>query len=176
MTVMSNEKDADALTMTFVAEFDASMDRVWQLWKDPRQLERWWGPPTYPATFETHDFRVGGRSAYYMTGPEGEKPRGWWQITAIEEPSRFEFDDGFADDDGNPVEAMGIVHAIVTLDPVGEMTRMTSLSRFESRTVPADDRDGHAGGDGPDGRNPRRGDGLSPARRHTRTPVRKRRA
>ena len=96
MTVVSIEKDVEALTMRFVAEFDAGIDRVWQLWKDPRQLERWWGPPTYPATFEKHDFRVGGRSAYYMTGPDGEKPRGWWQITAIEEPTRFEFDDGFA--------------------------------------------------------------------------------
>jgi len=132
MTVVSIEKDFEALTMKLVAEFDASVDRVWQLWKDPRQLERWWGPPTYPATFEKHDFRVGGRSAYYMTGPEGEKPRGWWQITAIEEPTRFEFDDGFADDDGNPVEALGIVHGVVALDASGGKTRMTSLSRFES--------------------------------------------
>ena len=67
-----------------------------------------------------------------MTGPEGEKPRGWWQITAIEEPTRFEFDDGFADDDGNPVEALGIVHGVVALDASGGKTRMTSLSRFES--------------------------------------------
>ena len=21
------------------------------MWSDPRQLERWWGPPSYPATF-----------------------------------------------------------------------------------------------------------------------------
>ncbi|GAB3141317.1 SRPBCC family protein [Marisediminicola antarctica] len=132
MTVVSIEKDAEALTMKFVAEFDASVDRVWQLWKDPRQLERWWGQPTYPATFDKHDFRVGGRSAYHMTGPEGEKPRGWWQITAIEEPTRFEFDDGFADDDGTPVEALGIVHGVVTLEAAGGKTRMTSLSRFES--------------------------------------------
>jgi len=132
MTVVSIEKDAEALTMTFVAEFDANVDRVWQLWKDPRQLERWWGPPTYPATFEEHDFRVGGRSAHYMTGPDCEKPRGWWQIAAIEEPTRFEFDDGFADDDGNPVDAMGIVRGVVTLDEVGGRTRMTSLSSFES--------------------------------------------
>ena len=121
-----------ALTMKFVAEFDASVDRVWQLWKDPRQLERWRGPLTYPATVEKYDFRVGGRSADYMTGREGEKPRGWWQITAIEEPIRFEFDDGFADDDGNPVEAMGIVHAVVTLDSAGGKTRLTLLSSLES--------------------------------------------
>ena len=39
MTVISTTKDADALTMTVVADLDASIDRVWQLWEDPRQLE-----------------------------------------------------------------------------------------------------------------------------------------
>jgi|GEM_PF-6910007 len=41
MTVISSHTDADALTLTFVADFDASAERVWQLWEDPRQLERW---------------------------------------------------------------------------------------------------------------------------------------
>ena len=50
MSVTSVQKDTDNLTMTITAEFDAPVDRVWQLWENPRQLERWWGPPTYPAT------------------------------------------------------------------------------------------------------------------------------
>ncbi len=41
MTVVSTHKDAEALTLTFVAEFDAGVERVWQVWQDPRQLERW---------------------------------------------------------------------------------------------------------------------------------------
>ena len=132
MTVVSINKDVEALTMTFVAEFDAGVERVWLLWKDPRQLERWWGPPTWPATFERHDFTAGGRSAYYMTGPDGEKARGWWQITAIDEPSRFEFDDGFSDDNGEPDSATGIVSAVVSFDPLGGRTRMTSVSSITS--------------------------------------------
>ena len=48
-----------ALTMTITAEFDAPIERVWQLWADPRQLERWWGPPTYPATVVDHDLSPG---------------------------------------------------------------------------------------------------------------------
>ena len=59
MTVTAVRKDPEALTMTLDAEFDASPERVWQLWADPRQLERWWGPPTYPATFTAHDLRAG---------------------------------------------------------------------------------------------------------------------
>ncbi|MBC7442057.1 MAG: SRPBCC domain-containing protein [Ramlibacter sp.] len=132
MTVVSFQKDTEALTLTFVADFDASVERVWRLWEDPRQLERWWGPPTWPATFERHDFVPGGRSNYYMTGPEGEKGPGWWVITAIEPPHRLEFEDGFADDNGDPVAEMGSVRAVVTVEEAEGRTRMTLVSTFES--------------------------------------------
>ena len=72
MTVVSTEKDAENLTLTVVADFGATPEQVWELWEDPRKLERWWGPPTYPATFPRHDFVVGGESRYFMTGPDGE--------------------------------------------------------------------------------------------------------
>ncbi|PRY68810.1 uncharacterized protein YndB with AHSA1/START domain [Glaciihabitans tibetensis] len=132
MTVVSIDKDTTALTLTFVAEFDATVERVWQLWEDPRQLERWWGPPNYPATFEQHEFVTGGTSKYYMTTPEGEKPRGWWTITVIEAPHRFEFDDGFADDNGDPDPAIEPGHAVVTLESIDGGTRMTTTSYFTS--------------------------------------------
>ena len=132
MTVLSSTKDAEALTLTFVSEFDAAVERVWQLWSDPRQLERWWGPPTWPATFERHEVQVGGQSRYYMTGPDGEKARGWWTITAVEAPRHLEFDDGFADDQGEPVDPADITHTVVTLEATGDRTRMTSVSQFVS--------------------------------------------
>ncbi len=79
MTVVSSVKDADVLRLTLVAEFNATPERVWDVWEDPRKLERWWGPPMYPATFTRHDFTVGGESRYYMTGPDGHMPHGWWR-------------------------------------------------------------------------------------------------
>ena len=84
MTVTAVQKDPDALTMTLTAEFDASPERVWDLWADPRQLERWWGPPAYPATVEAHDLRPGGRVAYRMTGPEGDEHRGYWDVDDVQ--------------------------------------------------------------------------------------------
>lgn len=133
MAVISMEKNTEALSLTVVAEFDAGVERVWQIWEDPRQLERWWGPPTWPATFEKLEFRPGGSAAYYMTGPEGEKSRGWWRFTSIDAPNRLEFDDGFADENGGPVEEMGETHAVVTLEELDAgRTRMTVVSRFES--------------------------------------------
>jgi uncharacterized protein YndB with AHSA1/START domain len=102
MSVTSVEKDVHSLSLTLVAEFDAPIERVWQLWADPRQLERWWGPPSHPATVEKHDLTTGGEVLYFMTGPEGERSRAWWRITSVTPPTSLDFTDGFADQDGNP--------------------------------------------------------------------------
>ncbi|OFI37133.1 polyketide cyclase [Arthrobacter sp. SW1] len=132
MTVISSTTNPEALSLTLVTEFDADVERVWQIWEDPRQLERWWGPPGYPATFEKHEFTPGGEAGYYMTTPEGEKPRGWWRFTRIERPNRLELEDGFADENGEPVESIGSGQVIVTLEDIGGRTRMTIQNNFAS--------------------------------------------
>ncbi|TLM81813.1 SRPBCC domain-containing protein [Pseudarthrobacter sp. NamE5] len=132
MLVIDTTKNVEALSYTLTAEFDANVERVWRLWADPRQLERWWGPPTWPATFERFEFEPGGKANYYMTGPEGEKAGGWWSFTSIQPPIRLQFDDGFADEKGEPVEAMGATHVTVTLEENGGRTSMTVATIFES--------------------------------------------
>ena len=73
MTVTDVQKDPGTMTMTITTAFDAPVDQVWRVWSDPRLLERWWGPPTYPATVVEHDLSPGGTIRYYMTGPEGDR-------------------------------------------------------------------------------------------------------
>lgn len=131
MTVTDHAIDREALTLTFVAEFAAPVQRVWQVWADPRQLERWWGPPEWPATFTRHELTAGGEMRYVMTGPDGETAAGWWRMTLVEPPHRLAFDDGFADDRGEPAENMPVTHAEVRLDDIGDgSTRMTLISTF----------------------------------------------
>ncbi|GAA4668396.1 SRPBCC family protein [Frondihabitans cladoniiphilus] len=128
--------DRDALQLTFVAEFDSPPERVWQLWSDPRQLERWWGPPTFPAVFTELDLAPGGRAAYAMTSPEGEKFPGWWRITSVDAPTDLSLDDGFADENGEPVADGPVSHLTVLLESleVGDDlgTRMTLTTTFDS--------------------------------------------
>jgi uncharacterized protein YndB with AHSA1/START domain len=131
MTVAAVRKDADTLTMTLDAEFDASPERVWQLWADPRQLERWWGPPTYPATVTSHDLRPGGRVEYHMTGPEGDQPRGYWEVVEADAPNRIVYRDGFANADGTPNSDMPLTEARVTIAEIRDgRPRMTIQSIF----------------------------------------------
>lgn len=121
MPVTDITRDLDNRTLTITAHFDAPVERVWALYSDPRQLESVWGPPTHPATFVQHDLRPGGRSLYYMTSPEGERFGGWWQITAVDEPHRFAFDDGFADAELQPIADLPVSHNVYSFasDPNG---------------------------------------------------------
>ena len=133
MTVTSVRKDPQALTMTITAEFDSPIGPVWQMWENPRLLEKWWGPPTYPATVVDHDLTPGGRVTYFMTGPEGDQPRGWWRVIAVEAPHRLEFEDGFADEAGNPDLEMPTMTTRVTLtEQIDGGTRMTIEATFPS--------------------------------------------
>ena len=133
MTVTAVRKDTQALTMTVDAEFDAPAERVWQLWADPRQLERWWGPPNYPATFTRHDLSPGSRVEYHMTTPEGDQPKGYWDVLEVNPPHRLTVRDGFANEDGTPNDAFPTGEMRVTIEGIGGgRSRMSIESVFPS--------------------------------------------
>jgi uncharacterized protein YndB with AHSA1/START domain len=133
MTVTNVNKDVENLTLVLTAEFDASPERVWDLWADPRKLERWWGPPTYPATFTMHDLAPGSRVEYHMTGPTGDQPHGYWDIVEAVPPKRLVFVDGFAHEDGTPNDAFprNEVRALIEAIDAGR-TRLSVESHFPS--------------------------------------------
>jgi uncharacterized protein YndB with AHSA1/START domain len=131
MTVTAVRKQPDARTLTIDAEFEAPPQRVWQLWADPRQLERWWGPPPYPATVDSHELRPGGQVFYHMTGPEGDQPRGYWNVDVVEPPHLLIFRAGFANDDGTPNTEGGEATMRVTIQDIGgDKTRMSIETQF----------------------------------------------
>ncbi|MEU9339184.1 SRPBCC domain-containing protein [Streptomyces sp. NPDC048290] len=133
MTVKSFDKDLENLTLTLTAEFPAPVDKVWQLWADPRRLERWWGPPSYPTTFVEYDLTPGGDARYFMTGPEGDKHHGYWRISTVEPPAGLEFTEGFTHADGTPDDAMPSMNVRVRLVAREGGTRMEMRSQFDSR-------------------------------------------
>ncbi|WIX99754.1 SRPBCC domain-containing protein [Amycolatopsis mongoliensis] len=128
MPVTSVTKDPEALTLTLVADFPVPQRRLWEAWADPRQLERFWGPPSAPATFTHHDFRVGGRAEYFLTLPGGEKWSGAWKFTAVSPIDSFAADDGEANaEDGDMPMSMSFAFEAT---PTG--SRMVSVTRFSS--------------------------------------------
>jgi len=75
----------------------------------------------------------GGAAPAFDEAIEGETPRGWWKITAITPPSTLSFRDGFADENGNPVDDMPMSTVEVELTEQDVRTRMELRSRSESR-------------------------------------------
>jgi uncharacterized protein YndB with AHSA1/START domain len=132
MPVTDVTTDAEALTLTLTAEFDAPVERVWTAFTDPRQLERFWGPPGFPATFAAFDLEVGGHARYYMTSPQGERFGGAWEFLSIDAPNAFEVLDYFADADGNAVEGMPTQRMVFRFEANGSGTRLTSTSYLAS--------------------------------------------
>ena len=132
MPVVSFTQEPQALTMTVVAEHAAPVERVWDAYADPRQLEKFWGPVEWPATFSRHDFAVGGISTYYMTGPEGEIAGGAWKFSAIDLHRSFTVEDGFADADGVPSDDLPVMEMTFTFESIGAGTRLTNVTRFRS--------------------------------------------
>jgi len=133
MTVTAVRKDPQRLTLTIEAEFDASVERIWQLWADPRKLERWWGPPTYPATFTKHDLAPGSRVEFHMTGPAGDQPYGYWDVLEVEPPRRILYREWCANADGTSDTDMPITTTRVAIDEVAQgRTRMSIEIAFPS--------------------------------------------
>jgi uncharacterized protein YndB with AHSA1/START domain len=132
MPVTDVTTDAEALTMTLVADFAAPVERVFAAFTEPRQLERFWGPPGYPATFTAFDLEVGGHAHYFMTSPKGERFGGAWEFLAIDAPSSFEVLDEFADEDGKPLDGMPSQRMVFRFEPTESGTRLTNTTHFTS--------------------------------------------
>lgn len=132
MPITSVSSDANALTLTVVGDYPVPVERLWQAYADPRQLERFWGPETYPATFTRHEVEAGGRSEYHMAGPDGSVSRGWWRFLSVDPGRGFEVEDGFANEDGTPNETMPSMRMVFRFEPAGTGSRVTSVTHFPS--------------------------------------------
>jgi uncharacterized protein YndB with AHSA1/START domain len=119
-------------------EIDASPDAVWRAWRDPDLIRQWWGPAGFTCPRADVDFRVGGTTLVTMQAPPeygGFLMHNRWTYTELSEPTRIEFVNEFADEDGQPIEpaAAGIpagvpaqVPHVVDLEPLADGgTRVT---------------------------------------------------
>jgi uncharacterized protein YndB with AHSA1/START domain len=128
MPVTSVTTDPEALTLTLVADFPVPVERLWGAFADPRRLERFWGPPGYPATFATYNLRPGGVAHYWMTSPEGQRFHGRWEFAEVEEPGRIVVLDSFADERGEIDPSVPTGRMTLTLEATPTGSRLTAVS------------------------------------------------
>lgn len=132
MPITSVTRDTEALTLTVVADFPALVERLWEAYVDPRQLERFWGPPTWPATFTRHDAATGGRSTYTMTGPDGDAHGGYWEWLSVVPLTSFEVRDGFLTPSGEPNTDLPSMHMQFLFEGTDNGSRVTTTTSFSS--------------------------------------------
>lgn len=132
MPVTNVTTDPEALTLTLVADFPVGVDRLWSVFTDPRQLERFWGPPGWPATFTRFDFVPGGVATYTMTGPRGEAAGGRWEFLSIEDGTGFAVLDSFADADGNVNPDLPATRMVLSFEETPDGSRLESVAHFPS--------------------------------------------
>ncbi len=132
MPVTDITTDAEKLTMTLTADFAAPVSRLWEAFTDPRQLERFWGPPGWPARFTTFELVPGGRVDYAMTSPQGESSRGTWEVLSVDAGSGFEVLDAFADADGNTLTELPSMRVTFSFQPTDAGSRLENVTYFTS--------------------------------------------
>jgi uncharacterized protein YndB with AHSA1/START domain len=132
MPITNVVKDPTALTMTVTAEFPVPLRRLWDAYADPRKLERFWGPPTWPAIFTRHDMASGGRSEYTMRGPDGVTSSGYWDFIAVQAPRGFEVRDGFLGPDGKPNNDLPSMRMVFRFEETPAGSRVVTTTFFPS--------------------------------------------
>lgn len=132
MPITDLTSDTETLTLSVVGEYTVPVERLWQAWSDPRQIERFWGPPEWPATFTRHDMVEGGRSEYFMVGPDGEKAAGYWIFQSVEDGRAFTIVDGFMSDDGSANDELPTTITEFRFETTGSGSRFTGVSTFKS--------------------------------------------
>lgn len=132
MPVTDITTDPENLTMTLVADAAAPVARLWQAFTDPRQLERFWGPPGWPATFTAIDLRPGGRVDYHMTSPQGETSAGSWEVLSVDDGRGFEVLDSFVGDDGEKLDGFPSMRMTFVFEETDAGSRLTNTTYFTS--------------------------------------------
>ena len=111
---------------------NASVEKVWEAWKDPEILCQWWAPQPYICKISFMDFKEGGYWMYNMIGPEGDEHRGRMDFHKITEFNLIEADDYFCDEEGQPIGEMEPMQFKAEFNSDGNSTTIKTITTFAS--------------------------------------------
>jgi uncharacterized protein YndB with AHSA1/START domain len=124
--------DTSNNALLITVDFTTDLDTAWGLWSDPRVLEKWWGPPEHPCVISRFELHPGGEVRYVMTGPDGTKYPGWWQVLEVAAPNQLRIRDGFGESPEHSSSEMPIAISLITFTTNADSVRMTIASHYDS--------------------------------------------
>jgi uncharacterized protein YndB with AHSA1/START domain len=80
-------------TIVIERDFEAPRELVWQVWTDPDEVTKWWGPEHFTTPREKIDFdlKPGGVCRMTMVGPDGTEYPDEGHFIVVEPPQRLSF-------------------------------------------------------------------------------------
>jgi uncharacterized protein YndB with AHSA1/START domain len=118
----------------------ASPEGLFELWTEPGELVKWWGPDGYDIPEHALDVRPGGRWRTTMRSPEGTRHTVSGVYRTIERPRRVVFTWAWDQDDGSRGHETEVT---VTFEPAPGGTRLVLRQQMFQD---ADARDNHQKG------------------------------
>lgn len=78
--------------------FNIPKMQLWKMFTESNHIEKWFGPEGFSTKVKELDFRVGGKSEYVMTGPDGSTYPSVGFFTEINPQVKFTSTDEFGED------------------------------------------------------------------------------
>ena len=147
---MSDTHSKDAVVIERI--FEAPVGLIWQLWTEPEQFQKWYGPQGMAIPVANMNVRVGGKRLICMEMQTPDRSMKMWftgEYVEVVPNERLVYTDSMADENGNVMSPSTMdmpdghpetTEVIVELEDLGGRTKMV----MTHAGVPADS--GGAGG------------------------------
>lgn len=139
--MMSNKMNSKVENEKFLVlerVFDMPRKELFQLFKEPEHLKRWWSTEGWELPVCKMDFRPGGEWHYCMEcvdqNQEEYGTKSWNKTIYKEiiEPEKIVYTDYFSDEEGNINESMPAPQVTLEFIDLGNQTKLISRSEFDS--------------------------------------------
>jgi uncharacterized protein YndB with AHSA1/START domain len=126
MTKMQFTVDKEKLETRMERVFDAPREKIWDAHKDPKKIERWWGPRKYETVIETLDFRTGGKWKF-INKAAGEEYVFYGEFLEIKEPEKITWTFTYA-----PYPDSVVTETLTFTELPDGRTKMNDISSYPS--------------------------------------------
>jgi len=90
--------------LVITREFNATKEKVFEVWTQPKFIKKWWGPMGYSAPIVKINLKNGGDYLYSMKGPDGNLNWSGGEFHIVDSPNSITLTDYFADKKGNKID------------------------------------------------------------------------
>lgn len=122
--------------------FACPKERLFSIWNEREQIEKWYGPKGFNTRVEEYDFTEGGRWKFVMVGPDQKERPVTGRFILIDSPNKVRTIDGF-DDHPDKSTGMTLKAEFIALEGGSSKLILTSTHKsveekeqFEKMGVP----------------------------------------